>query len=79
MKIKNMTRWLLVAALLAGCSGAAETPDSVTSTEVATYMVFMPDYRGWGNSEGEMVVGGGYGAPDLTVDVLNALASLRQP
>lgn len=41
------------------------------------YIVFMPDYRGWGTSEGGMVVGGGYGAPDLTVDVLNALALLK--
>jgi dipeptidyl aminopeptidase/acylaminoacyl peptidase len=38
------------------------------------YIVFRPDYRGHGNSEGEP--SGAYGAPDYTVDVLNAVASL---
>jgi dipeptidyl aminopeptidase/acylaminoacyl peptidase len=40
------------------------------------YIVFMPDYRGHGSSQGE--ARGGYGAPDYTVDVLNAAASIRQ-
>jgi dipeptidyl aminopeptidase/acylaminoacyl peptidase len=39
------------------------------------YIVFRPDYRGHGNSEG--VATGGYGSPDYTVDVLNALASIK--
>lgn len=39
------------------------------------YIVFRSDYRGHGNSEG--TARGGYGAPDYTVDVLNALASMR--
>lgn len=40
------------------------------------YIVYKPDYRGHGSSEGE--ARGGYGTPDYTVDVLNALASIRQ-
>lgn len=40
------------------------------------YIVFRPDFRGHGNSEGE--ARGGYGYPDYTVDVLNAVASLKQ-
>jgi len=40
------------------------------------YIVFRPDYRGHGFSEGE--ARGGYGSPDYTLDVLNALASIRQ-
>jgi dipeptidyl aminopeptidase/acylaminoacyl peptidase len=40
------------------------------------YMVFKSDYRGHGDSEG--TPGGGYGSPDYTVDVLNALASMRR-
>ncbi len=51
--------------------------DYVNAIARSGYIVFMPDYRGWGDLEGEMVVGGGYGAPDLTRDVLNALASVR--
>ncbi len=39
------------------------------------YIVYKPDYRGHGRSEGQP--GGGYGAPDYTVDVLNAVAALR--
>lgn len=42
----------------------------------AGYVVFMPDYRGHGNSQGE--ARGAYWAPDYTVDVLNALASVRK-
>jgi dipeptidyl aminopeptidase/acylaminoacyl peptidase len=40
------------------------------------YIVFRPDYRGHGNSEGE--ARGGYGTPDYTVDVLNAVASIKR-
>ena len=40
------------------------------------YMVFRPDYRGHGDSEGE--ASGAYGAPDYTTDVLNAVASLKR-
>jgi dipeptidyl aminopeptidase/acylaminoacyl peptidase len=40
------------------------------------YIVFRPDYRGHGNSEGQ--ASSAYGVPDYTVDVLNAMASVRQ-
>jgi dipeptidyl aminopeptidase/acylaminoacyl peptidase len=40
------------------------------------YIVFKSDYRGHGESEGEAV--GGYGSNAYTIDVLNALASLRK-
>ncbi|HMN27028.1 MAG TPA: alpha/beta fold hydrolase [Caldilineaceae bacterium] len=40
------------------------------------YIVFRPDYRGHGFSEGEAL--GGYGTPDYTIDVLNALASIKR-
>jgi uncharacterized protein len=40
------------------------------------YIVFRPDYRGHGNSEG--IAGGGYQAPDYTIDVLNAVASIQR-
>ena len=40
------------------------------------YVVLKPDYRGHNNSEGRAT--GGYGTPDYTVDVLNALAALRK-
>ncbi len=40
------------------------------------YIVFKPDYRGHGRSQGP-TTGGGYGAPGYTDDVLNALASLQ--
>lgn len=40
------------------------------------YIVLRPDYRGHGNSEGE--ARGAYGWPDYTVDVLNALASIKR-
>jgi len=39
------------------------------------YIVFRPDYRGHGDSEGEAT--GSFG-PDYTVDVLNAVASVKQ-
>ncbi len=41
------------------------------------YIVFKSDYRGFGSSEGGNVVGGGYGTPAYTADVLNAVASLK--
>jgi len=40
------------------------------------YIVFRPDYRGHGFSDGE--ANGAYGHPDYTIDVLNAVASLKQ-
>ncbi len=40
------------------------------------YIVFKPDYRGHGQSEGEP--SGAYGSNNYTVDVLNALASLKK-
>jgi dipeptidyl aminopeptidase/acylaminoacyl peptidase len=39
------------------------------------YLVFRPDYRGHGSSEGE--ARGGYGSPDYTIDVLNAVAAVK--
>jgi fermentation-respiration switch protein FrsA (DUF1100 family) len=39
------------------------------------YIVFKPDYRGHGNSEG--VAEGAYGFPGYTDDVLNSLASVK--
>jgi len=39
------------------------------------YIVFRPDYRGHGSSEGESV--GAYGHPGYTIDVLNATAALK--
>ncbi len=39
------------------------------------YIVFRPDYRGHGSSEGEPV--GAYGHPGYTIDVLNATAALK--
>jgi dipeptidyl aminopeptidase/acylaminoacyl peptidase len=39
------------------------------------YIVFRPDYRGHGSSEGE--ARGAYGNPDYTIDVLNAVAALK--
>ncbi len=40
------------------------------------YIVFKSDYRGHGSSEGQ--ASGGYGSPDYTIDVLNALASMKK-
>jgi dipeptidyl aminopeptidase/acylaminoacyl peptidase len=40
------------------------------------YIVFRSDYRGHGSSEGEAT--GGYGSPAYTIDVLNAVASIKQ-
>lgn len=40
------------------------------------YLVFRSDYRGHGFSEGEAA--GGYGSPAYTVDVLNAVAAVKQ-
>lgn len=41
------------------------------------YIVFKSDYRGHGRSDGAETIGGGYGLPDYTADVLNAVASLQ--
>src|SRR5712692_228231 len=40
------------------------------------YIVFKPDYRGFGGSQGRPV--SAYGAPDDTVDVLNAVTTLQR-
>jgi dipeptidyl aminopeptidase/acylaminoacyl peptidase len=40
------------------------------------YIVFRSDYRGHANSEGE--ARGAYGTPDYTVDVLNAVATMKR-
>lgn len=40
------------------------------------YIVFRPDFRGHGESEGSP--SGAYGSPDYLVDVLNAVASMRR-
>lgn len=40
------------------------------------YIVFKPDYRGHGSSEGEAI--GAYGSNGYTIDVLNALATLKK-
>ncbi len=40
------------------------------------YIVFKSDYRGHGNSEGKAT--GGYGNNDYTIDVLNALSSVKR-
>jgi dipeptidyl aminopeptidase/acylaminoacyl peptidase len=40
------------------------------------YVVFRPDYRGHGNSEG--TARGAYGTPDYVIDVLNALTSVQR-
>jgi dipeptidyl aminopeptidase/acylaminoacyl peptidase len=40
------------------------------------YIVFKPDYRGFGSSEGQAV--SAYYAPDDTVDVLNAVTTLQR-
>ena len=40
------------------------------------YIVFRPDYRGHGNSEGEAT--GGYRTPAYTIDVLNAVSSISR-
>ena len=47
----------------------------VDSIARSGYIVFRSDYRGHGNSEGNPT--GGYGSPAYTVDVLNAVASMK--
>ncbi|MBI4096473.1 MAG: S9 family peptidase [Candidatus Levybacteria bacterium] len=42
----------------------------------AGYVVLKPDYRGHGSSEGEAA--GGYGSPAYTIDVLNAVSSIKR-
>lgn len=49
----------------------------VEALSLAGYIVFKSDYRAHGDSEGERVIGGGYGTPGYTVDVLNAVSSLK--
>ena len=39
------------------------------------YIVFKSDYRGHGNSEGEAA--SGYGSPAYTIDILNAVSSIK--
>lgn len=40
------------------------------------YVLLRPDYRGHGNSEGEAL--GGYGSNDYTIDILNAVSSVKK-
>ncbi len=40
------------------------------------YIVFRPDYRGHGNSEGKAT--GGFSSPAYTIDVLNAVSSIQR-
>ena len=40
------------------------------------YIVFKSDYRGHGNSEGNAP--GGYGSPAYTIDILNAISSIKK-
>ncbi|OGM11044.1 peptidase [Candidatus Woesebacteria bacterium RBG_16_34_12] len=40
------------------------------------YVTFKSDYRGHGNSEG--IASGGYGSNDYTIDVLNAVSSIKK-
>lgn len=65
--------------------GYIHPPDYRTTENYVTYMdmlasngyiVFKSDFRGHGSSEGP-IVGGGYGSPGYTVDVLNAMESLK--
>ncbi len=48
----------------------------VDSLARSGYIVFRPDYRGHGESEG--IATGAYGSPDYLVDVLNAVAAMRR-
>lgn len=50
--------------------------DYVDRIAQSGYIVFKSDYRGHGSSEGE--ARGGYGAPDYTIDVLNAVGSMKK-
>lgn len=50
--------------------------DYVDALAKAGYVVFKPDYRGHGNSEGKPE--GGYFSPGYTVDILNALSSIKK-
>jgi dienelactone hydrolase len=50
--------------------------DYVDDIALHGYIVLRPDYRGHAFSEG--IARGAYGAPDYTIDVLNALAALKK-
>ena len=43
---------------------------------LAGYVTFKSDYRGHGNSEG--IASGGYGSNDYTIDILNAVSSMKR-
>src|SRR5213075_2420317 len=49
-------------------------PSQYRTTE--RYVVFKPDYRGHGSSEGQP--SSAYGSPGYTVDVLNAVTTLQR-
>jgi uncharacterized protein len=49
--------------------------DYVEALASSGYIVFRPDFRGHDFSDGE--ARGAYGYPDYTIDVLNALASMK--
>jgi uncharacterized protein len=57
-------------------SSTTSYTDYVDAIASRGYIVLRPDLRGHGNSEG--VALGAYGDPGYTIDVLNALASIRQ-
>jgi len=48
----------------------------VDSLARSGFIVFRPDYRGHGDSDG--IASGAYGSPDYLVDVLNAVAAMRR-
>lgn len=50
--------------------------DHVDDLAMHGYIVFRSDYRGHANSEGE--ARGAYGHPDYTIDILNAVAAIKQ-
>lgn len=50
--------------------------DYVNGFAKSGYVVFKPDYRGHGNSEGEAT--GNYFSPGYTVDVANAVSSIKR-
>jgi len=54
----------------------AQYPTSTDTIAQAGYILFMPDYRGYGKSEGETTDPNS--SPAYTVDVLNGLASVKR-